>query len=90
MEIYSSKEPGIALAIQYDLSQAAISQIRSKKAYRHIHDSSPRLHEALTDSQVIAISKSRETGAALAKQYGVSEAAISQCRNGRTYKHVKR
>lgn len=44
----------------------------------------------LTEADVVAILKSREPHAALAKRYGVSPCAIWHIRAGRTWKHVSR
>lgn len=44
----------------------------------------------LTDSEVLAIFKSRSRGVDLATQYGVSQTTITQIRQGKTWAHLTR
>ena len=48
------------------------------------------MRRKLTADQVMAIAASRATGRALAQRYGVSTRTISEIRNGRRYKSVRR
>jgi group I intron endonuclease len=89
---------GHILAVEFGVTDAAITAIRTGKVWRELPDSEPitlsnrRNMATITEEQVLDIRRrlaDGETGRSAARALGVSEGLISMIRNGHVWAHVQ-
>ena len=78
------------IAAEYGVTQAAISNIFTGRAWRSVDIIVPprkhRRNRALTPGQVREVRASKDTAAVLSARYGVSRTCIQRIIRGETYK----
>jgi uncharacterized protein YerC len=85
------------IAADYKISVGRVSEIKTGKAWGHISSESVIRGRAvgerhplskINDEIAIMIRRDTRTSLAIAKQYGVSESAVSRIKRGITWKHL--
>lgn len=96
VEIIESAATGRSLAARFGVSESTIAKIRNGRRWKPLtrdHARSRRRgagHPAarITDADARAIYASGESGATLARRYGISQQSICGIRKGRSWRHA--